>query len=203
MEIFPTAKVPSLDPRFFDKARALQLLDAIEKHTGLVKTASTSPDPVSALLTALSSMDLKVNIDLGELIKKIQATTEDDSLSKFARNANGAREEHVTIASKERQDSHYQIDISKDMVTKHSKRLHLVSMYLRDAYLGRYMIKRNFFFLGDNPADANEMFEDMVKRANNIKRRYYDDKIPVNGIFAEIKAYTEGLRSDVEFKDAE
>jgi hypothetical protein len=199
MEIFPTTKLPCFDQRFFDVRRAVYCLDLLDRHT-FVKTASAGQDPLSSLITALSNMNLKVNIDLGELLKKVRAN-EDSPINKFARNVDGAKEDHITIASKDRQDSHYQIDISKDMVVKGNKKLHLVSIYLRDAYLGRYMIKRNFYFLGDNATDANELFEDVVKRANKIKRRYYDEKIPVNGIFGEIKSYTDGLRADVEFKE--
>ena len=190
-----------LSPRFFDKERAKTVLSILVDHQNdssqIIKMASTSDQsPAMTLLTALAEMNLNVNINLGELIQKIQKA-ESGSMNKYAKNI----EEHIIINSKHPKDSHYQIDVSKDKVIKDGKNLNLVSIYLKDTYLGRYMIKRNFYFVGDNSKDANEMFEDMVRRSKNIRQRYYDDKIPVNSIFAEIKSYTDGLRGDMDHKD--
>jgi len=188
---------------FLDQERARKMLDLLPESLSLVKTASGdgAPSAAGVLLQALASMNLNVNVNLGELIQKVMAA-EKGRMEKTAAQP-AERKEIVTIASKEIKDSHYQFDISKDVVAKNGKQLILVSAYLRDAYLGRYLIKRNYYFAGSNQADADETFNDLVRRAEKVKRRYYDEKTPINGIFAEYRAFLDSVKADVSSNEDE
>ena len=181
-----------LNPLWESEALAIKILDKVDElaSRGLEKTASANA--TDTLISALSKMNLKVNVDLGELLAKVK---EEQSLTKTA--SEPTRDEaRVAVVSKYRQDSHYEFDIHRDSVTHKGRKLALVSMYLRDTYLGRYLIKRNFYLVDQKEAEAT--FGDMVRRAELIRRRYYDDTIPVNSIFQEAKAYLDGLRGDIE-----
>jgi len=181
------------------KNAAEAILDSIPDGN-LVKTASSGSDNLlKAVAEALAGMGVKANIDIGELLKRLAASA---NIEKTASEKNGSMDDTVKIASKRVEDSHYFIDVSKDSVNKNGKSLILVSAYMREGYLGRYMIKRNYFFLPDNDTDAQDTYTEIMSKANKIKRRYYDDKIGVNEIFTELKSAMDA-RGDLEFKNEE
>lgn len=189
----------------FSSSDRIVAVDMAEKilsipEGGLKKTASTGNDILKAFAAALEGMGVKANIDIGELLKRLVAS---ESMEKTAAEKNGSRDETVKIASKRVEDSHYFIDVSRDSISKKGKSLILVSAYMREGYLGRYMIKRNYFFLPDNDAEAEDTYKELMSKANKIKRRYYDDKIGVNEIFTEMKAAMDAARGDLEFEDEE
>lgn len=196
--IFPVSRRPTfaISEHHSDLEKAETFLSLVaNQRTPLVKQASANSETAIALLQALAGLDLKVNIDLGELIRKIQAG--DNGLEKYAGAA--SREKRIVVASKALRDSHYQFDVTQDSVVNDGKRLILVAAYLRDAYLGRYLIKRNFYFTADNKKDADAVYDETITRFERIKARYHEDRIPVNGIFAETKAYLDGVRADITF----
>jgi hypothetical protein len=182
-----------------DLSKAEDILSCIPDTKIMKQASSGGTDILKAFAKALEGMGIKANIDIGELLKRLSS----ESMEKTASEKNGSREDTVKIASKKVEDSHYFIDVSKDTVTKKGKSLILVSAYMREGYLGRYMIKRNYFFLPDNNSDAEDTFGELTAKANKIKRRYYDDKIGVNEIFTEMKAAMDAARGDLEFEDEE
>jgi hypothetical protein len=204
MVIFPSSGAyrPSRfeHPHCSDLERAQAALDVLSVTTKpMIRTAAAGADPIGVLLEALAGMDLNVNINLGDLLTRIKAKTDSGDLQKFARQVDGSREDHVTIASKEIKDSHYQADVTLDHITKGDKKMILVCAYLRDSYLGRYLIKRNFYFSPDNQRDATATYDETISRLHRIKARYHEDRIPVNAIFTEIKSYLDGVKSDISF----
>jgi len=166
----------------------------------MTKTASVGNDVLKAFAAALEGMGVKANIDIGELLKRLSSS---ESMEKTASEKDGSREGTIKIASKKVEDSHYFIDVSKDSINKKGKSLILVSAYMREGYLGRYMIKRNYFFLADNDSEADQTFDELTSKANRIKRRYYEDKIGINEIFTEMKAAMDAARGDLEFEEEE
>jgi len=209
MQVTLVSRAPEfgIHPRALDAQRALDILDILDKPTGtpLIKCASGGAETaMAALLQALAGMNLKVNVDLGELIRKVKEAVAEGGIEKYAGTNTGAsREDKIVIASKELKDSHYQVDITKDTVTRSGKKLILVCAYLRDTYLGRYLIKRNFFYTADNNKDADATYDEMAARFRRIKARYHDDRIPVNSIFVEAKTYLDSVKADIAFNGDE
>jgi hypothetical protein len=176
------------------------ILSAIPSES-MIKTASTGGgDLIKAVAEALAGMGVKANIDIGDLLKRLAAAT---GMEKTASEKSGSSDNTVKIASKRVEDSHFFIDIAKDTISKKGKSLILVSAYMREGYLGRYMIKRNYFFLPDNDMDASDTYNELLAKAKKVKRRYYEDKIGINGIFPELKAAMDAARGDLEYEDEE
>ena len=121
-------------------------------------------------------------------------------MEKSASVKSSSREETIKIASKEVKDSHYQVDISKDLIEKSNIKLHMVSAYVRDAYLGRYLIKRNFYYLNDNEESANEVFDELTNKVKKIKAKYHEDKCTVSSILTDIRNILTGVVSDMKFE---
>jgi len=186
-----------LDERHLDIQSTACLLDVLKP--GLQKTASTGGDALNSIVKALARMGIKANIDLGELLKRL---ADSEGITKEATDKSGESEETtVKIASKKIKDSHYFFDVSRDVVSKEGKSLILVSAYMREGYLGRYLIKRNFWFLPDNGVEASEIYGNLVKECQRTKKRYYDDKIKISDIFPEVKSFLDGTRGDLEFEN--
>jgi len=166
----------------------------------MVKTAGTGQDPIKLLAEALVSMGVKANIDIGELLSRIANSS---NMHKTAKQEDGSSEETIKIASKRVEDSHFFIDVSKDEISKNGKSLILVCAYMREGYLGRYMIKRNYYFLPDNPEEADEIYGDLVSKSRRIRKRYYSSKIGINDIFPELKSILDATKGDLEFDSEE
>jgi hypothetical protein len=111
------------------------------------------------------------------------------------------RKDEIKIVSKALKDSHYQVDISKDLVTKHGKSVYMVSCYARDAYLGRYLIKRNFFYTAEREASADDAYSEILAKVAAIKDRYYNDITDVSGIFAQIKQVLDGVIAEIKMDE--
>jgi hypothetical protein len=168
------------------------------KNIKLIKTASNNAnitDFLQIFAKALSDMNLKTEIDLGELLKRIMFW-QSTSIEKNAAKKDKSREETIKIASKEVKDSHYHIDVSKDSIEKSGIKLHMASVYARDAYLGRYLIKRNFYYLDDNENSADETFDELTNKIRKIKAKYHGDQCTVNGILTDVKNILTGVVSD-------
>jgi len=180
-----------------DAQKAKNLLSVISGSNGggLVKTASTGGDnAVAAIVNALSSMGIKANIDISELLKKVAEAP----MTKEAQQKSGDRQETVKIASKRIEDSHYDIDVAKSVIKKGEQSMIMVSAYMREAYLGRYLIKRNYYFLENNEKEADYIFDDLVEKFGRTRARYYDGKIGINGIFPEVKATLDATNGDLQ-----
>ncbi len=183
-----------------DRGIAEGILESIP-NTSMTKTASTgNTDIIKIFAEALVGMGIKANVDLGELLKRLSSSS---GMEKVASEKNGSKDDTVKIASKRVEDSHFFIDVSKDVVAKKGKSLILVSAYMREGYLGRYLIKRNYFFLPDNDSDASDTYGELITKAQKVKKRYHEDKIGINGIFPEVKAAMDAARGDLEYEDEE
>jgi hypothetical protein len=185
--------------RVADMVKGEMLLDILKSDGKIVKTASSGQtDVLKAVAEALSGMGVVANIDIGELLKRLASA----SLQKTAaENTRGSQDETIKIASKKMDDSHFFIDVSKDVVSKGGKSMFLVCAYVREGYLGRFLMKRNIYFLPDNSKDASEAYDELVKKATKVRERYYDGKIGVNDIGPEYKTAMDAVKGDLEFKD--
>ncbi len=192
-----------ISDKFYKTMSTENFLDKISKiDTKITKTASNNAnitDFLQIFAKALSDMNLKTEIDLGELFKRIMVG-QSTSIEKNASKKDKSREETIKIASKEVKDSHYQIDVSKDSIEKSGMKLHMISVYTRDAYLGRYLIKRNFYYLNDNESSADETFDELTNKIRKIKAKYHGDKCTVNGILTDVKNILIGVVSDMKFE---
>lgn len=204
MKLFNTHS-PELD-KFIDSQKAKNLLDIIietKENNKLIKLASTNNQvqetAVTLLIKAISDMNLKVNIDIGELLKKI--SDGQDQLVKEAKTKSNSEQNTIKIASKELKDSHYEIDVCKEEITKKGTSLIMVSAYMKEAYLGRYLIKRNYYFASGNKNESDYIYKDLTDKFERIKQRYYDSKISCKEIFTEAKTLLDATKGDFECKD--
>jgi len=185
-----------LDSRAFGMIAGEAVLEAIPAP-GMAKTASAGGnavlEAVKAFVKALEAVQVKSGLSEEEMA----------GLSKEAAKPVTAesREETVRIASKSVKDSHYFIDVSLDPIEKKGKSLVMVSFLLREGYLGRYMIKRNFFYLPSNSAEAEATYGELVRKSRRVKARYLGGQSEPYDIMPEVKSFLDGVRGDFEFAD--
>jgi hypothetical protein len=139
--------------------------------------------------------------DIKGLVNKIAADSSDLNKQAAIKKEGKERKEEVKIASKNIKDSHYQIDVSKDFVQKNGSKMIMVSCYARDAYLGRYLIKRNYFYTPDREKFADNAYDEILTKVGEIKDRYYNEVIDVAGIFAQIKKTLDGVISEIQMAE--
>jgi len=177
----------------------------------LIKTASLDKNSLLSLfMKLLNNLSLMINdknpeqiMDNVSLNNNEKKSETDNSFSKLAmsKEVKSERNDEIKIASKSVKDSNYQIDISKDIITKNSKKIIMVSCYARDSYLGRYLIKRNFFYTTDREAAANEAYDEILLKTSALKDRYYSEIIDVAGISTQIKTILDGVISELKFEE--
>jgi len=180
------------------------ILDVINKSSKekMIRTASResrSNDKLINLLTnMINTLNMKANDDV---ISKI--ATESNEMNKSASiNKNSQeRRDDIKIVSKSIKDSHYQVDISKDIIQREGRKMIMVSCYARDAYLGRYLIKRNYFYTEDRNKFADNAYDEILTKVSAIKDRYYNEIINAHGIFEQIKQSLDGVISEIEIKE--
>jgi hypothetical protein len=139
--------------------------------------------------------------DVKEIINKISSESTDLNKSASLNKNSVERRDDIKIVSKNIKDSHYQVDISKDIIQRDGKKMIMVSCYARDAYLGRYLIKRNYFYTEDRNKFADNAYDEILTKVSDIKNRYYQEVIDVSGIFAQIKQSLDGVISEIEMKE--
>lgn len=169
----------------------------------MIKTASIDNNKLITLFTEmLSTLNMTANEDnIKEIVGKIASESNDLNKNASIRKNSAERRDDIKIVSKSVKDSHYQIDISKDVIQREGKKMIMVSCYARDAYLGRYLIKRNYFYTEDRNKFADNAYDEILTKVNDIKDRYYNDVIDVNGIFSQIKQSLDGVISEIEIKE--
>ena len=111
------------------------LIELFSQMLSVLKLNS-SEDGIKKIVGFLSSNNNE-NKETQDIFEKTAA---------IRKNSKEKRDE-IKIVSKSQKDSHYQIDVSKDLISKDNKKMFMISCYARDAYLGRYLIKRNFFYI--------------------------------------------------------
>lgn len=200
----------------------------VEKQYIEVKTASSSSASSSLVRTASSNsnnsntkeglillfakmlecLDLKSDNDVDNMSKLIEKLSSNNSANKTATySANSAnsktsnRQTEIKIASKSVKDSHYQIDISKDSILKNSNKIFMISCYARDSYLGRYLIKRNFYFTNDREEAADLAYDEIVTKMASLKDRYYSEVIDVPSVSSQIRIILDGVISEIKFEE--
>ena len=77
----------------------------------------------------------------------------------------------------------------------------MVSCYARDAYLGRYLIKRNYFYTVDREEFADRAYDEILVKVGDLKDRYYNDIIDVSEIFAQMKKTLDGVISEIKMEE--
>lgn len=185
--------------KYSSSLKIKKLLDFLEKNdiNKITKYASSSIDTeqlVKLFMHMLSCLNIKTGQeDINNVIS---------GLSKSAKKEKtGDRKEDIKIVSKNTRDSHYQVDISKDTITKNNKRVFMVSCYARDAYLGRYLIKRNYFFGTDREAAADAAYDEITNKMNAIKDRYYNEIIDVPTVSHQFITVLDGVVSELKIDD--
>lgn len=166
----------------------------------LIKTASTDNSSlINLFVQMLTALNLKVSDNNA---KGVLESISNSDLSKTAINKNsGDRKDEIKIVSKHQKDSHYQVDVSKDLIVKDAKKVYMVSCYARDSYLGRYLIKRNYYFTQEREEFANAAYDEIVLKTASLKDRYYNDIIDVSAIFAQMKKMLDGVVSEIKSEE--
>lgn len=189
--------------------KAENLIDFIDKNNKpMIRTASSNPVDTNQLLSLFTQMlaclNLKSDVNVQDLLSKISNSTNPTDLTKTATiKKSSDKKDDIKIVSKMIRDSHYQIDISKDAITKQGKKLFMVSCYARDAYLGRYLIKRNYYFTADREASADNAYDEIFTKMAAIKERYYNEVIDVSSISTQFKKILDGVVSEIQSQEEE
>lgn len=189
-----------------------QIMDEASKYCskGMIKTASSNPSNstnsnlIELFSKMLSALNMSSNSDenIKDVISKITTSANNKQASIDKAGQEGQeRTESIKIVSKSVKDSHYQVDISKDVIQKEGKKIFMVSCYARDAYLGRYLIKRNYFYTIDREKFANNSYDEILTKIGSIKDRYYNEIIDVSGIFNQIKQVLDGVISEISINE--
>ena len=177
-----------------------EILDNIPSKQPLIKTASTGASTEAVVIAAmkafLSSLD-------GLSVTSNVSPDDMKEISKTATAKEGVKSKDVTvkIASKSIRESHYFMDVSLDPIKKADKSLTMVSYLLREGYLGRYMIKRCFYFLPSNTSEAEETYAELVRKSEAVKRRYLQGDTKPFEVLPQVKAFLDGVKGDFEFKE--
>ena len=184
------------------------ILEAIEqsKKEKMTRTASMGSVGNNKLITLLTSMLQTLNMrvkddNVQEVVNKIGNTENDLNKSASMVKDSKERRDDIKIVSKSIKDSHYQVDVSKDIIQKSGKKMIMVSCYARDAHLGRYLIKRNYFYTEDRNTFADNAYDEILTKVAAIKDRYYNEIIDVSGIFTQLKQSLDGVISEIEIKE--
>jgi len=175
------------------------ILDSLPKG-GMVKTASSGASGASAVVAAVRAFADALAVLSAETRLTPEAIAE---LGKTAASKDDAtsRDTTIRVASTTVKDSHYFMDVSLDPIRKADKSLVMVSFLLREGYLGRYMIKRCFYYLPSNVKEAEATYDELVRKAEGVKRRYLQGDAKPFDVMPQVKAFLDGVRGDFEFKD--
>ena len=210
--MLPIFKESQIDDIYIQKFSAinkaeklLSIIDKVtEKATGpMIRTASSDGGiDKTALLSLFIQMLGALNLKTDE--KNAQTIIDNLSNNQNVVQASKKTKERTTeikIVSKAIKDSHYQVDIAKDTVNRNGKQVHMVSCFARNAYLGRYIIKRNYFYTVDREAAADEAYDEIVSKMSAIKERYYAGVIDVPVVSAQMIKVLDGVVAEVKFED--
>jgi len=199
---------PSIDDLLIHKHMAgdkiIKLLSFVKEKSNktMTKTASSNQDAIINLFSQmLSYLNLKVpEGDVKNVLDNF-AKSQKDFNKTSAISKSGDKKDEIKIVSKSLKDSHYQVDISKDIIVKNGNKVCMVSCYARDSYLGRYLIKRNYYFSPDREEFADKAYDEILLKMSTLKDRYYNDIIDVGGIFPQMKMILDGVISEVKFEE--
>jgi len=187
-----------------DKMRQVMSKAQEYKSQKMTKTASANQIDQNNLIQLFAQMLATLNMtanndDIKDVVSRIAKGSVDKeaSINKDSKE----KKDDIKIVSKNIKDSHYQVDISKDVIKQNGQEVFMVSCYARDAYLGRYLIKRNFFYTMDREKSANNAYDEILTKVAAIKDRYYNDLIETPNINAQLKQVLDGVVSEIEIKE--
>ena len=165
-----------------------QIFGIFEKYANkeFIKTASSGDEDVQT-----ESDNIKCSVVAGDILEENDrfASKKDDDYDEDL----DIFEDRVTFVSKEVKDPHYEVYVAQAKIKKDGKWIWLVTYYMRELYLGRYLIKRNVYFLEKNKSEAKSLFKDLVKATKQIRVEYYSDEI----ISSKIPQLTQNLINSV------
>lgn len=115
---------------------------------------------------------------------------------KEAKSSKDIKESHLIIVSKNIRDSHYESYIYCFEANKDRNDMHIVSYFMKELYLGRYLIKRNFYF--EKKADALGLFDNLESETEDVRDRYYDGELENSDVPVKIQNYLSDLSGDIE-----
>lgn len=207
--IIPSNRIDDLElNKFFAKEKIKKIISFAKESNEkpMIKTASSNLDQnqlVNLFSNMLACLNLKTSDDnMQGLITKLQDKINNkENIIKSARYESKERKDEIKIASKRVRDSHYQIDISKDEVTKNGTKIFMVSCYTRDAYLGRYLIKRNYYFTADREKACDSAYDEILTKMASLKERYYNEIIDVAGISTQMRVILDGVISEIHYEE--
>lgn len=207
LPIIPTSRIDDLGLQKLAAAKRIgEVLSFIsaQKTGKMVRTASTEQFAMIDLFAKmLSCLNLKTGTGdaseaLGNLLK---ANTDVQVKEAAVKKVGKEKRDEIKIVSKSVKDSHYQVDVSKDMVDKDGQKVIMISCYARDAYLGRYLIKRNYFFASDREIFADDAYNEIMTKVGVIKDRYYSNMITAENIFTQVKKILDGIISEIRSEE--
>jgi hypothetical protein len=216
--MIPLIKCSELNDIYLHKlAASNKIFSAISeaekaKARSKIRTASSGDQQyelVNAFIKILAQLNLRIfDKEAESVINNLSksgspAIESSPEVKQASISKKGDRKDELKIVSKNLRDSHYQVDVSKDLINRDGKKVYMVSCYARDAYLGRYLIKRNFFFTPDRETSADDAYDEIMKKVASIKERYYSEVIGVAEIFAQFKKSLDGVISEVRFEEDE
>lgn len=174
------------------------ILDALPFGSKLIKTASAgNTDAILAAVKAFASVLESLSATSNVPKESIQ------EMSKIAGTNSESISKDITIKlpSTEIKDSHYFMDVSLDSIKKSDKSLVMASFFMREGYLGKYMIKRCFYYLPSNVREAEATYQELVRKSEGVKKRYLQGEIKPFDIMPQVKSVLDGIHGDFEFKD--
>ena len=77
----------------------------------------------------------------------------------------------------------------------------MVSCYAKDAYLGRYLIKRNYLYTLNREKFADSAYNEIMTKMGDLKDRYYNDIVDISAIFTQMKQVLDGVVSEIEMSE--
>lgn len=182
-----------------------KVLSAMKQQSSgkMIKTASVeNARLINLFLTMLSSLNMTTKEENArEIVNKLSVDSPDMSKIASINKNSMERRDDIKIVSKTVKDSHYQVDLSKDLIQREGRKMIMVSCYARDAYLGRYLIKRNYFYTEDRHKFADNAYDEILTKVGAIKDRYYNEIIDVSEIFKQLKQSLDGVISEIEIKE--
>jgi len=199
----PNSLIDDLYLYKYDAANKMRkVINEVQKYYSkpMIKTASVDQNTLIELFSKmLSSLNMTPNDNVKEIMSKIA----DNTLDKQATMKKDSKErrDDIKIVSKHVKDSHYQVDISKDVIKQNNQEVFMISCYAKDAYLGRYLIKRNFFYTMDREKFANSAYDEILTKVGAVKDRYYNGLIEVAGIFTQVKQILDGVISEIKINE--
>jgi hypothetical protein len=178
-----------------------ELLSFAKEDRKMIRTASSNSknDLITLFSNMLKCLNMSSNSNVEEVMQNLVANSEDNIKSASIKSE--SRSAEIKIASKMIKDSHYDVDISKDIVTQNNQKVYMVSCYMKEGYLGRYIIKRNYFYTMDREKAANNTYDELLLKIGSLKDRYYNEIIKVSDITTQTKIILDGVISEIEMKE--